>query len=156
MGNTSHNHVRRALHLHLTMWGTHPATMLEGLYTYIWPWGEHIPQPCQKGSPLASDHGGNTSRNHVRKALHLHLTMEGTHLATMSEGFCTYIWPCGEHILQPCQKVSKLTYDHVGNTSRNHVRRASHLYPTMGGPTYHHVRKALGLSASPWKEPTSR
>ena len=137
--STSSIHVRKALQLHLTMWGTHPSYMSERLYTYIWPCEEHIKHTCQKGSALISDHVRNTSRNHARRSLHLHLTMWGAHTASMSEGLwtyiwpcgehiphpcqkggCTYIWPCGEHILHPCQKGPALTSDHVGNTSHIH------------------------------------
>ena len=47
--------------------------------------------PCQKGSALTSDHARITSNIHVRNALHLHLTMGGTHPATMSKRLSTYI-----------------------------------------------------------------
>ena len=39
----------------------------------------------RKDLALISYHGRNTSNGHVRKALHLHLTMGGTHPTTMSE-----------------------------------------------------------------------
>ena len=41
--------------------------------------------PCHKGSTLTSDHGRNTFCNHVRRDLHLHLTMGVTHPLAMSE-----------------------------------------------------------------------
>ena len=117
---------KHAQHSHLTMGGTHPKTMSKRSNTHIWSWEEHIQEPYRKGSSLiydhgrntynnhiinarstlTSDHGRNTSNNHVKKALHLHLTMEGTNPTTMSERLCTYIWPWEEHILQPCQKGS--------------------------------------------------
>ena len=71
-GNTSHSHIRMALHLHLIMW-------------------EPIPQSHQNGSVLTSNHVGsnptvtsewlctyiwscgNQSHSHIRMALHLHL-----------------------------------------------------------------------------------
>ena len=123
------------------MWGTHPASMLEWLNTYIQPWKDLI-LPCQKGSALTSAHGRNQSY-HVRKDLYLHLSMEGTnytmwetHLASMLERLNTYIRPWKELIL-PCQKGSALISAHGRNQS-------------------YHVRKALGLITSPWKEPQSR
>ena len=33
----------------------------------------------------------------------------------------------------------------MGGPTYHHVRRAPHLHMTMGGPTYHHVRKAQHL-----------
>ena len=45
--------------------------------------------PCQKGTALTSDHGSNQSSHHVRRAQHLHLTMEGTNSLTMSERHIT-------------------------------------------------------------------
>ena len=42
-----------AQHLHLTMGGTHPPPCQKGmLNTHIWPWEEHIQEPCQKGPTL--------------------------------------------------------------------------------------------------------
>ena len=71
-GNTSHNHIRMALHLYLIMW-------------------EHIPQSHQNGSALIFDHVG----------MHPTITLEwlctdnvGTHPRITSEYLCTYIWPC--------------------------------------------------------------
>ena len=89
-------------HLYLTMGGTHPTTMSKWPSTYIQSWEEHIPQPYKKGLALISNHGRNTSCNHVGKALHLHLTMGGTYPTTMSERLRTYIWPWEECIQQPC------------------------------------------------------
>ena len=117
--------------------GTHPSFMLERLCTYIWPWEEPIQHSCQKDPALTSDHERNQSSIHVRKALHLHLTMRGTHPSFMSERLFTYIWPWEEHIHNSCQKGSALTYDHGRNQS------------------YHHVKKAHGLITCPWKEPRS-
>ena len=130
-GNTSHNpvrkaqhsihltmrgtnlviYVRRAQHLHSTMWGTNPTYMSKGLCTYIWPCEEPI-QHVRKGFALTFDHARNQS--------------------SMSEGLYTYIWPCEEpiqhvrralhlhlimweHIPQSHQNGSTLTSDHVGS-----------------------------------------
>ena len=38
-----------------------------------------------KGSALTSNHGRHQSYHHVRRALHIHLTMGGTNPTTMSE-----------------------------------------------------------------------
>ena len=129
--NTSNNHVRKAQHSHLTMGGAHPTTMLERLNTYILAWEEHIQQPCKKGSALTSDHGRNTSSNHVRKAQHSHMTMGGTHPTTMSERLSTYILPWEEHIQRPCKKGSTLISYHGRNTSNNHVRKAHGLITSL-------------------------
>ena len=83
--NQSSIHVRKALHLHLTMRGTNPTYMSKGLYTYICPFEEPIQHTCQKGSALTSNHERNISIIHVRRDLHLHLTMRGTHPTHMSE-----------------------------------------------------------------------
>ena len=115
---------RHAQHSHMTMW-------------------EHIPQPCRKGPALTSDHGRNQSNIHVRKALHLHLTMRGTNPTymskrlctyiqpceepiqhTCSKGLCTYICTCEEPIQHACQKGFALTSAHARNQSSMHVRRA--------------------------------
>ena len=82
---------RLAQHSHLTMGGTHPTTMSKRPSTHIRPWEEHIQEPYRKGSALISEHGRNTSKNHVRKAQHLYLTMGGTHPRTMLERINTYI-----------------------------------------------------------------
>ena len=54
--NQSRIHFKSALHLHLTMRGTNPTYMSEGLCTYIWS--------CH-----------NTSHGHIRMGLHLDLIM---------------------------------------------------------------------------------
>ena len=77
------------------MWGTHLASMLERFSTYIQPWKELI-LPCQKGSALASSHGRNQSY-HVRKALHLHLPMEGTN-PTISKRLSNSSLPLGRNL----------------------------------------------------------
>ena len=111
-------------------------------------WEEHIQESYRKGSTLTSDHGRNTSKNHIGKAQHLYLTMGATHPRTMSEGLSTYIWPWEEHIQEPYQKGSTLISSHVGNTSRNHARRAQHLYPAMWGT---HLASMLeGLNTYIW------
>ena len=92
---------RHAQHSHLTMGGTHPRTMLERSSTHIRSWEEHIQEPYRKGSIFISNHGRNTSSNHVGKARHLYLTMGGTQPRTMSESLSTYIYPCGEYIPHP-------------------------------------------------------
>ena len=84
--NTSHSHIKMALHLYLTMGETHPKTMSKKICIYIWSCGntslshirmalhlhlimwEYIPQSHQNGSTLLSYHGRNTSNNHVKKA----------------------------------------------------------------------------------------
>ena len=86
MGDPAGHHVKKALHLHIIMGGPNPTTMSEGLCTYILPWEEPILPPCQKGFALTSNHGRNQSYHHVRKALHLHMTIGGTNPTTMSEG----------------------------------------------------------------------
>ena len=130
--NTSKNHTEKAQHSHPIMGGTHPRTISKRLNTYIWPWEEHIQESCQKGSILISNHGRNTSKNHVRKDQHLYLAMWGTHLASMLERLNTYIWPWKELILA-CYKGSALTSNHGRNQSYHHVRSALHLHLTMGG-----------------------
>ena len=89
--NTSKNHVKKAQHSHPIMGGTHPRTILESLSTHIRLWEEHIQEPCQKGSALISNHGRNTSNNHIEKDQYLDLNMGGTHPRTMSKGLNTYI-----------------------------------------------------------------
>ena len=91
--NTSKNHVIKAHHTHPIMGETHPRTIPEKLNTHIRPWEEHIQEPCQKGSAYISDHGRNTSKNHVRKELPTLLTMGGTHPKPMSKRPNTHIWP---------------------------------------------------------------
>ena len=127
------------------MRGTHPTTMSKISSTCIQPWEEQIPQPCWKGSALISDHGRNTSRNHVRMAQHLYLIMGGTHPATISKSLSTYIQPWEEHIPQPCWKGSTLISDHGRNTSHNHVRMAQHLYLIIGGNHLQPYWKGLAL-----------
>ena len=131
--NTSKNHVEKAQHLYPSMWGTHRTSMLEGLNTYIYPYGEHIPHPCYKGSTLRSDHVGthptislewictyiwscgNTSCNHIRMGLHLYLIMWQHIPQSHQNGSTLIMW---EHIPQSHQNISTLIYDHVGtNTS---------------------------------------
>ena len=46
-------------------------------YALIFDHGRTLLPPCQKGSTLTSDHGRNSSCHHVRRDLHLHLTMGG-------------------------------------------------------------------------------
>ena len=65
-----------------------------------------------KGPALISDHGRNTSKNHI-------------------ERLNTYIWPWEEHIQESCQKGSALISNHRRNTSKNHVRKDQHLYLAM-------------------------
>ena len=132
MRNQSNIHVKRSLHLHSTMQGTNPTYMSKRLCTYIRPCEEPIQHTCRKGFGLTSDHATNQSNIHVERALHLHLTMQGTNPAYMSEGLCTYIWPCEEPIQHTCQKGSALTYGHTRNQSSIHVRRA--LSPRMRIP----------------------
>ena len=43
----------------------------------------------------------------------------------------------------------------MGGTTYHQVRKAQQLYLTMGGLAYHHVRKAHEIITSPWKEPRS-
>ena len=124
MGGTHPAIISERPNTHIWPWEAQPATLSEWPITYIRPWEEHIPQPCRKGSTLISNHGRNTSCNHVRMAQHSHLTMGVTHPKTMSEWTSTYIRPWEEHIPQPCWKGSALTSDHGRNTSRNHVRMA--------------------------------
>ena len=76
------HHVRKAQHSHPIMGGTYPRTILVSLSTHIWSWEEHIQEPYRKGSTLTSDHGRNTSKNHIRKAQHLYLTMIGNFIHT--------------------------------------------------------------------------
>ena len=85
--------------------------------THIWQWEEHILHPCQKGLALTSDHRRNQSYIYVRKALHLHFTMRGTHPSFMLEGIYTYIWPWEEHIPHSCQKGSRTHHFPLKGTS---------------------------------------
>ena len=129
MGGPTWNHVKKSQHLHLIMGG--PAcTMLKRIITYVLPW-EAQPAPCRKGSTLISDHGRNQSYHHVKRALHLHLTMGG-------------------HILPPCQKGSTLTSDHGRNTSCHHVRRSLALItsPWKEPQSEVHTRASFLLSPS--------
>ena len=57
-----------------------------------------MPQPCEKGSALTYDRGRNTSYNHVRKDLHLNMTMAGTRPATMSENLMDTSVPLGGNL----------------------------------------------------------
>ena len=52
----------------------------------------------RKGPALTSDHGRNQSYYHVRRALHLHLTMEGTKPITISEGLSVSSLPLGRNL----------------------------------------------------------
>ena len=73
---------RHAQHSHLTMGGTHTTTMSEKTLT-----SDHgrntSNNHVRKASKLISYHGRNMSNDHVRKAQHLYLTMGGTHPTTM-------------------------------------------------------------------------
>ena len=132
----------------------------------------HVRKTCPT---LTSDHGRNTSKTHVRKAQHSHPTstcQKGSALTfdlILLKSLCTYIRPHlvrkalhlhpnssyqkgsaltsdhGRTRLPPCQKGFTLTFDPV--------RNALHLHLTMGGPTYHRVRKAHRLITSPRREP---
>ena len=120
------------MHLHLPMEGAIPtmwerlstyiqpweaqlATMSERLCTYIWRWEEPFLSPFQKGSALTFSHGSNQSYHvkkaqhlhltmeglachHVKKALHLHLTMAGTNPTTMSERHTDSSLPLGRNL----------------------------------------------------------
>ena len=74
-------------HLYLTMGGTHPTSILDGPpNTYILPWRNTSSIRVRKDRrTLRSNHGRNTSNIHIRKAQHSHMTMGGTHPASMSE-----------------------------------------------------------------------
>ena len=85
-------YVRKAQHWYLTMSWTNPAFMLERLCTYIWPCEEPIQHTCQKGFALIFSHARNQSNIHVKRALHLHLTMRGTIPAYMSKWLSTLGW----------------------------------------------------------------
>ena len=165
--NHSIIHVKNALQLQSTMRGTNPTYMLKsictyirpckepiqhtcskGICTYIFPCEEPIQHACQKGSALTSDHGGNTSCNHVRMALSTRLSIPGNYRGASIQrmAFNTYVWSCRnqsyshirmdqhsyltwkEPILSPWQNVSALTFDLL-------------------------VKMALGLIISPWREP---
>ena len=108
--------------------GTHPATMMKELYTYIHPCGntyynhdgralhlhspmrEHILQPWWKGSALTFTHAGTRPATMIKRLCSF--THVGTHPATMMKELCTYIHP-------------------YGNTSCNHDGRDLHLHPPM-------------------------
>ena len=135
--------------------------MSEILCTDIWPCDENIQHTCRKGSALTYDHARNTSNIHVRKALHLHLTMwvtNPTYMSkrictyilpckepiqhTCSKGLCTYICTCEEPIQHACQKDSALTSAHGRNQSNMHVRRAcTHIW-SCRNQSYIHIRMA--------------
>ena len=146
-GNTSCNHARKDLHLHLAMWehilqpcykgftltsshvGTHPATMLEGLSTPGWGFlvTDQVPQFSQRmASTLISD-------------------QVGTHPSITSEWPCTYIWSCGNtslnHIRMALSPILSIPSNWPGasiqyyiwscrNQSYSHIRMAQHSHMT--------------------------
>ena len=87
----------------------------------------------RKGSTLIFDHVRNQSILYIKRALHLHSTMQGTNPIYMSKGLYTYIQPCEEPIQPTCQKGYALTSSHARNQSIIHVRRA--LSPRMRIPS---------------------
>ena len=77
---------RHTQHSHLTMW-------------------EPIPQPCQKGPALTSDHERNQSSIHVRNDLHLHLThARNQSNIHVQKGFALTFDTCEEPIQHTCSK----------------------------------------------------
>ena len=98
MGGPTRHHVRKAPHSHLTMGGPVCHHVRKDRPALISDHGRPIPPSCQKGPTLTSDHGRNQSYHHVRKALHLHLTMGGPNPATMSERLMDSSLPLGRNL----------------------------------------------------------
>ena len=104
---------RHAQNSHLTMW-------------------EPIPQPCQKGPALTSDHERNQSSIHVRKAMHLH----STHVRNQSnihvqKGSSLIFDTCEEPIQHTCSKRICTYIRHMQGTNPTCMfERALHLHPT--------------------------
>ena len=124
------------------MGGTCPTSMSERPITHIIPWEEHIQHPCQKGSlstyihqhgrthllpfgkgsALTFDHGRNTSNIHVRRALHLHLTMGGTNPTTMSEMLTDSSLPLGRNLdLENTKLLPKVLKLHSSQWLGQHI-----------------------------------
>ena len=92
--------VRKAQHLHSTMWGTNPPCWKGSALTsdnqcqkgsaltfdHVMNWSS-----MQKGSTLAYDHYRNQSYNCLKMARHLHPMTVGTNPTFTSEWLCTYI-----------------------------------------------------------------
>ena len=109
------------------MGGTHPTTILERLNTYIQPWEEHIPQLCQKGSALTSDHGRPS-------------------LPPCQKG-STLISDHGRPSLPPCQKGSTLTSNH-GRLSLPPCRKNTTLISDHGRPNLPPCQKGSTLTSN--------
>ena len=107
--------------------------------TYIWPWKEHIQEPCQKGFPNTcigpwKEH----IHHHVRKACP---TLTSDHVGilptTLSERPSTHIWqPMSERLntyIRPCEEpILHAKRDLLLHLTTN-VRKAEHLHSTMRG-----------------------
>ena len=72
---------------------------------------------------LTSDHGRNQSSHHVRRAHHLHLTMEGTNPLTMSEGLSMDIsLPLGRNLnLENTKLLLELLKLHLSQWLSQHI-----------------------------------
>ena len=105
-------HFRKALHLHLTMRGTNPVYMSEGLCTYIQSCGNTLYSHITMDATLISDHVVIHPIVTSKWILHLYLIM----------------W---EHIPQSPQNGSVLTFDHGRKQSSHHVRMAHGLITSL-------------------------
>ena len=113
-GNPFAYHVRKALHLHLTMIGNsfthHVKKALSPRLKFLVT--DQVPPFSQRMAFNAYIWScENTSHSHLRMAQHSHLTMEGTNPLTMSEWLYPYIWPWEGPYIWSC-----------GNTSHSHMR----------------------------------
>ena len=101
MGSPTYNHVRRALHLHLTMGGQTCHHVIKVLHLH----------PTM----------GGLSYHHVGKAHHLYLTMEGTN-PTMSERLLDSSPPLGGNLdLENTKLLAEVLKLHSGQWLGQHI-----------------------------------
>ena len=95
MGGTTYHHVRKALHLHLTMGGSSYHHVRKALHLHL-----------TMGGP---------TYHHVRKAMHLHLTMGGTSPTTMSKRHTDSSLPLGRNLdLENTKLLPEVLKPHSG------------------------------------------
>ena len=85
-GTHPNNPIKNVQHLYPPMREHIPTTMMEGLCTYIHPWGNTSQQQWWKGSTLTSTHKGTHPNNNDGRALHLHPPMREHSPTTRMEG----------------------------------------------------------------------
>ena len=132
------HHIRRALHLHLTM---SKDTTSERLRTYSWPFSK---APHQKGSTLTFDHA---RKHHIERALHLNLTMLKS---ITSEGLSLPNWGflVTDQVPPFSQRMaSTLISDQVGHIPQSHQNGHAHIW-SCKTTSYNHFRMALNPKLS--------